>query len=49
MEGQLLAQIASSGNIVYVHNNQVNAPLPALVTLHPILVQVPLRQISKVQ
>ena len=26
MEGQLLAQIDSSGNIVYVHNNQVNAP-----------------------
>jgi RHS repeat-associated protein len=26
MEGQLLAQIDSSGNIYYVHNNQVNAP-----------------------
>jgi RHS repeat-associated protein len=26
MEGQLLAQIDSSGNIFYVHNNQVNAP-----------------------
>src|SRR5207249_3882298 len=26
MEGQLLAQIDSSGNIVYVHNSQVNAP-----------------------
>jgi len=26
MEGQLLAHIDSSGNIFYVHNNQVNAP-----------------------
>jgi RHS repeat-associated protein len=26
MEGQLLAQIDSSGNIYYVHSNQVNAP-----------------------
>jgi RHS repeat-associated protein len=26
MEGQLLAQIDSSGNIVYVHSDQVNAP-----------------------
>ena len=26
MEGQLLAQIDSSGNIFYIHNNQVNAP-----------------------
>jgi RHS repeat-associated protein len=26
MEGQLLAQLDASGNIVYVHNDQVNAP-----------------------